>query len=233
MKSKIPSLSALCFNTCHPQITVIMHAGCCQCSLSSVIAGVNRALLEQAPLDSEHLKCSWNILTKQQVPSVHAALVEGEGCALWFLYIVCNSLAVAWLSVFVSVSPFVSPAVDVWAAGVILLCLLSGKYPFFRAHDDQTSLAQIITLMGSRECSAAAKSYGMMHCTSTHYNYFFNTRSSWFHNVAEVCVCRGWCVLFGLLLYTVVFKHVVACDGHALLVHMQESSSSVFQKCMP
>ena len=56
-----------------------------------------------------------------------------------------------------------------WAAGVILLCILSGRYPFFRAHDDQTALAQIITLMGSRECAVAAKSYGMGQCRATRY----------------------------------------------------------------
>ena len=51
-------------------------------------------------------------------------------------------------------------AVDIWSAGVILLSLLSGCYPFFKAHDDRSAMAQVIALMGSRECIAAAREYG-------------------------------------------------------------------------
>lgn len=54
------------------------------------------------------------------------------------------------------------PAVDMWSAGVILLCLLSRRYPFFRAPDDQTALAQIVSLMGSIECTEAASACGML-----------------------------------------------------------------------
>lgn len=51
-------------------------------------------------------------------------------------------------------------AVDIWSAGVIFLSLLSGRYPFFRANDDMTALAQIISIMGSEEVSLSAKAYG-------------------------------------------------------------------------
>uniref|UniRef100_A0A1X7V911 non-specific serine/threonine protein kinase n=1 Tax=Amphimedon queenslandica TaxID=400682 RepID=A0A1X7V911_AMPQE len=51
-------------------------------------------------------------------------------------------------------------AVDIWSAGVILLCILSQRYPFFRAQDDQSALAQIISLMGSKECTKAAIACG-------------------------------------------------------------------------
>ncbi|XP_036072093.1 cell division cycle 7-related protein kinase isoform X1 [Oryzias melastigma] len=51
-------------------------------------------------------------------------------------------------------------AIDVWSAGVILLSLLSGRYPFFKAGDDLTALAQIITVRGSRETIRAAKTFG-------------------------------------------------------------------------
>ena len=50
-----------------------------------------------------------------------------------------------------------SVAVDIWAAGVILLSLLSRSYPFFRSPDDMTALAELIGLFGSREVQAAAK----------------------------------------------------------------------------
>ncbi|XP_063078035.1 cell division cycle 7-related protein kinase isoform X2 [Engraulis encrasicolus] len=51
-------------------------------------------------------------------------------------------------------------AIDVWAAGVILLCLLSGRYPFFKASDDLIALAQIMTIRGSKETMQAAKTLG-------------------------------------------------------------------------
>ncbi|XP_033105286.1 cell division cycle 7-related protein kinase-like [Anneissia japonica] len=51
-------------------------------------------------------------------------------------------------------------AVDIWSAGVIFLSLLSGRYPFFRASDDMTSLAQIISIMGTDKMKEAASSYG-------------------------------------------------------------------------
>ncbi|KAG1714780.1 Cell division cycle 7-related protein kinase [Nymphon striatum] len=50
-------------------------------------------------------------------------------------------------------------AVDMWAAGVMLLCILSRRYPFFRAVDDLTALAEIITLLGSKAIKSAASSY--------------------------------------------------------------------------
>ncbi|XP_017286212.1 cell division cycle 7-related protein kinase isoform X2 [Kryptolebias marmoratus] len=51
-------------------------------------------------------------------------------------------------------------AIDVWSAGVILLSLLSGRYPFFKASDDLIALTQIMTIRGSRETIRAAKTYG-------------------------------------------------------------------------
>lgn len=56
--------------------------------------------------------------------------------------------------------PHQTTAVDVWSAGVIFLCILSGRYPFFKAHDDMSALAQIVSLMGSRETADAAKTFG-------------------------------------------------------------------------
>jgi len=56
--------------------------------------------------------------------------------------------------------PHQTTAVDIWAVGVIMLCLLSGTYPFFRSPDDVTALAEIITVFGSRELKRVAKKLG-------------------------------------------------------------------------
>uniref|UniRef100_A0A8C0GQL1 Cell division cycle 7-related protein kinase n=1 Tax=Chelonoidis abingdonii TaxID=106734 RepID=A0A8C0GQL1_CHEAB len=44
--------------------------------------------------------------------------------------------------------------------GIIFLSLLSGRYPFYKASDDLTALAQIMTIRGSRETIQAAKTFG-------------------------------------------------------------------------
>ncbi|XP_072560405.1 probable ATP-dependent DNA helicase HFM1 isoform X2 [Paramormyrops kingsleyae] len=51
-------------------------------------------------------------------------------------------------------------AIDMWSAGVILLSLLSCRYPFFKASDDLVALAQIMTVRGSRETMQAARKFG-------------------------------------------------------------------------
>lgn len=53
-----------------------------------------------------------------------------------------------------------STAIDIWSAGVIFISLLSGRYPFFRNSDDMTSLAEIVTLLGSKRVIRAAKKLG-------------------------------------------------------------------------
>jgi cell division control protein 7 len=50
-------------------------------------------------------------------------------------------------------------AIDIWSAGVILLSILAGRYPFFNAPDDMTALAEIATLVGTRELSSLARLY--------------------------------------------------------------------------
>ncbi|CAG2105343.1 unnamed protein product [Medioppia subpectinata] len=47
--------------------------------------------------------------------------------------------------------------IDIWSAGVIMASLLSGRYPFFRNTDDMTSLAEIITIFGSKRVLKTAK----------------------------------------------------------------------------
>ena len=51
-------------------------------------------------------------------------------------------------------------AVDLWAAGVILLCILSRTYPFFRAPDDFTALGELVALFGTKAVQDTASQYG-------------------------------------------------------------------------
>lgn len=39
-------------------------------------------------------------------------------------------------------------AVDLWSAGIVLLTLLTGRYPFFLAHDDMYSLYELRLIFG-------------------------------------------------------------------------------------
>lgn len=51
-------------------------------------------------------------------------------------------------------------AVDMWSAGVILLCMLSRRYPFFKAKDDLQALAQMMALFGSKQMERMASEIG-------------------------------------------------------------------------
>lgn len=51
-------------------------------------------------------------------------------------------------------------AISMWLAGVLFLILLNVWYPFYKARDDLASLAQLMTICGSRETSQAAKTFG-------------------------------------------------------------------------
>ena len=53
-----------------------------------------------------------------------------------------------------------------WAAGVIFLSILSGRYPFFRAQDDMTALMQIMSIFGSDAMKQSAERYGKSSKTS-------------------------------------------------------------------
>ena len=95
--------------------------------------------------------------------------------------------------------PNQTTAVDVWSAGVILLCLLSGRYPFFRASDDLSALAQIIALMGTTECTRVAKELGGSACTCIYCTCTFMIL------VIVHIILISTCVSSALILSTVTF----------------------------
>lgn len=51
-------------------------------------------------------------------------------------------------------------AVDMWAAGVVLLCVLSGCYPFFKSPSDLAALVEIISIFGSDAVGEIASKFG-------------------------------------------------------------------------
>lgn len=60
--------------------------------------------------------------------------------------------------------------IDVWSAGVIFASLLSGRYPFFRNIDDMTALAEIITVLGTKRVTKAAKELNKTLIVSNEYS---------------------------------------------------------------
>ena len=56
--------------------------------------------------------------------------------------------------------PSQTPAIDVWASGVMMLCILSGTQPFFHSPDDCTALAEITTIFGSAKMQQCAQKLG-------------------------------------------------------------------------
>ena len=66
--------------------------------------------------------------------------------------------------------PNQTTAIDIWSAGVIFLCLLSGKYPFFKASNDQVAIMQIVTLFGSEKCMNLAQLFHKeLTCSQVHH----------------------------------------------------------------
>lgn len=52
-------------------------------------------------------------------------------------------------------------AIDIWAAGVIMLCFLTGKFPIFQSNDDVEALMEIVCIIGKKKMAKIAAIHGM------------------------------------------------------------------------
>lgn len=52
-------------------------------------------------------------------------------------------------------------AIDIWSAGVILLCFMTGRFPFFLANDESDALVELTQIFGYKEMKEAAAKYSM------------------------------------------------------------------------
>lgn len=59
-----------------------------------------------------------------------------------------------------------STAIDVWSVGVILLTILSKRFPFFNSADDVEALIEIATIFGVKRMKSAALMHGCVFETS-------------------------------------------------------------------
>lgn len=60
--------------------------------------------------------------------------------------------------------PHQTTAIDMWSAGVILLSMLTYRYPFFQSHDDMFALTEIMCLIPFKEIEQKfAKAYSKIH----------------------------------------------------------------------
>ncbi|KAG6876157.1 hypothetical protein C0992_000649 [Termitomyces sp. T32_za158] len=57
-------------------------------------------------------------------------------------------------------------AIDVWAAGTILLFFLTGKFPLFQSNDDTEALMEIAAIIGYREMADVATLHSRTFCTN-------------------------------------------------------------------
>ncbi|KAG6831976.1 hypothetical protein H0H87_003119 [Tephrocybe sp. NHM501043] len=57
-------------------------------------------------------------------------------------------------------------AIDVWAAGVILLFFLTGKFPIFQSNDDMEALMEIATIIGYSRMAEVATLHSRTFCTN-------------------------------------------------------------------
>ena len=53
-------------------------------------------------------------------------------------------------------------AIDVWSAGVILLSLFAGHFPFFQSTDDGEALLEIACMFGKEAMQKVASRFSML-----------------------------------------------------------------------
>lgn len=51
-------------------------------------------------------------------------------------------------------------AIDIWAAGVILSCFMTGRYPFFLANEESDAMVELAQIYGYREMKKCAANHG-------------------------------------------------------------------------
>lgn len=59
-----------------------------------------------------------------------------------------------------------STAIDIWSAGVILLTIMSKRFPFFNSADDVEAMIEIATIFGSKRMKSAGLQHGCVFETS-------------------------------------------------------------------
>ncbi|KAG0166321.1 hypothetical protein DFQ30_007337 [Apophysomyces sp. BC1015] len=59
-----------------------------------------------------------------------------------------------------------SSAIDIWSVGVILLSILSGRYPFFLANDESDALVELASIFGKEQMKQCAMSYNRTFCSN-------------------------------------------------------------------
>lgn len=100
-------------------------------------------------------------------------------------------------------------AIDIWSAGVILLSLLSGCYPFFSAKSDLNALAELISIFGTLNLVQVAKSLKIDLTVSEN-----------LPGTGLRIFCKGDTSLFVLLSKLLTIdpaKRIKACDALSLL----------------
>lgn len=56
--------------------------------------------------------------------------------------------------------PRQTTAVDIWSSGIIMLCIISGSYPFFRSADDVAALSEMTVVFGTQSIKTIANKLG-------------------------------------------------------------------------